>query len=110
MKKIIFAALVWAFVMPSMSAFARDTEHMRSYQDMMSREDAKARLDQGIKFYFGDQPHPAIERKMGTYTSNKKTNAVGKSDDRACEWAFLSAMRSLQQRAIQPDFIMRFRP
>ncbi len=37
----------------------------------------------------------------GTYTSNKKTNAVGKSDEKACNWAFLSAMKSLQERAIK---------
>jgi uncharacterized protein YbjQ (UPF0145 family) len=32
--------------------------------------------------------------------SNKKTNAFNKTDKRACEWAFLSAMLSLQQRAL----------
>ena len=30
--------------------------------------------------------------------SNKKTNAFGKSDKEACEWVFLSAMLSFQDR------------
>lgn len=101
MKKIVLAALVAKFVLPATGAVARDTEHMYSYEEMLGREDAKMKLDQGIRFYFGDEAHPAIERKLGTYVSNKKTNALNKSDDRACEWAFLSAMLSLQQRAIR---------
>lgn len=101
MKKIVLAALVATFVLPATGAVARDTEHMYSYEEMLGREDAKMKLDQGIRFYFGDEAHPAIERKLGTYVSNKKTNALNKSDDRACEWAFLSAMLSLQQRAIR---------
>lgn len=101
MKKIVLAALVATFVLPATGAVARDTEHMYSYEEMLGREDAKMKLDQGIRFYFGDEAHPAIERKLGTYVSNKKTNALNKSDDRACEWAFLSAILSLQQRAIR---------
>jgi uncharacterized protein YbjQ (UPF0145 family) len=33
--------------------------------------------------------------------SNRKTNAVGKSDEKACNWAFLSAMIALEKRAKQ---------
>lgn len=101
MKKSMFAALLVVFVFPAIPASARDTQHMYPYQELMSTEDAKMKLDRDIKFYFGDQSHPAVARKLGTYTSNKKTNALNKSDERACEWAFLSAMISLQQRAIR---------
>jgi uncharacterized protein YbjQ (UPF0145 family) len=33
--------------------------------------------------------------------SNRKTNAFGKSDEKACNWAFLSAMVALEKRAQQ---------
>jgi len=39
-------------------------------------------------------------RPIGEFQSNKKTNAVGKSDKQACEWAFLSALLSFHQRAL----------
>ena len=38
---------------------------------------------------------------LGSDVSNRKTNAFGKSDEKACNWAFLSAMAALQTRAQQ---------
>jgi uncharacterized protein YbjQ (UPF0145 family) len=38
---------------------------------------------------------------LGTDVSNRKTNAFGKSDEKACNWAFLSAMIALEKRAKQ---------
>ena len=31
--------------------------------------------------------------------TNKKTNAANKSDEKACQWAFLSAVKQLQEKA-----------
>ena len=45
-----------------------------------------------MKFYFGNQETPKILTKLGTDVTNRKTNAVGKSDEKACNWVFLSAM------------------
>ena len=101
MKKFLFVAMVVVFVFPALSASARNTEHMYPYQELLNTEEAKMKLDRDIKFYFGDQGHPGVVKKLGTFVANKKTNAMNKSDDRACEWAFLSAMMSLQQRAIK---------
>jgi len=101
MKKLFFAAMVVVFVFPAFSVSARDTEHMYLYEDIMNTEEAKGKLNLDIKFYFGDQGHPEVDRKLGTFVANKKTNALNKSDARACEWAFLSAMLSLQQRAVR---------
>jgi len=98
MKKILFIAMLVVFAFP---AFARDTEHMFSYQEALATEDAKEKLDAGIQFFFGDQKHPEVEREIGTWVANKKTNALNKSDERACEWVFLSAMLSLQERALR---------
>ena len=58
-------------------------------------------LVQGIKFFFGKQKYPSVRREIGTFVANRKTNASNKSDERACQWAFLSAMISLQQRAVR---------
>ena len=59
---------------------------------------AKDVLDPNIKLYFGKQ---GMNEKIITerLQSNKKTNAVGKKDVKACNWAFLSAMKTFQERA-----------
>ena len=98
MKRLLFIAMIVAFAFP---AVARDTRHMYSYEESLASDEAKEKLDQGIQFFFGDQKHPEVERKLGTYVANKKTNALNKSDERGCKWAFLSAMISLQKRAVR---------
>jgi hypothetical protein len=80
---------------------ARDTQSMFSIEKAMAVEAAKEKLNGGIKFYFGKQKHGRIEKQMGNVQTNKKTKAFGKSDEEACNWAFLSAMIALQDRAVR---------
>ena len=100
MKRFSPFLLITTLLIISSIAYSRDTRIRVSIQDAITTPDAEAALDAGIQFFFGDEQHPEIERHLGTYTSNKKTNAVGKSDQKACKWAFLSAMISFQQRAV----------
>jgi len=65
-------------------------EKGQSYKDTVGSD---------IKLFWGTQKTPAIDRKMGEFTSNKKTNAANKSDQDACDLAFISAVIALQQRA-----------
>ena len=67
----------------------------------METKDAQDKLDGSVKFFFGDQPPPQVLTKLGSDVSNRKTNAFGKSDEKACNWAFLSAMVALEKRAQQ---------
>ncbi|HCD04815.1 MULTISPECIES: hypothetical protein [unclassified Methylophaga] len=92
---ILLTASVLIF---STQAHSRDTQHMLSIEAAMNSADFKEKLDPNIRFYFGNQPHPEIEKSFGKFVSNKKTNAFGKSDEAACEWVLLSAMLSLQDR------------
>ena len=100
MRTIKITTIIAALALLSAPALARDTKHMYSLDEALNTPAAQEKLDQGIKFYFGEKNLPAIGKDLGTYTANKKTNAFGKSDKRACEWAFLSAMLSLQKRAV----------
>jgi len=54
----------------------------------------------GVAFYFDDQPHPKVEKTLGEYVSNKKTNAFNKSDAEACQWVALSVLKEFRRRAI----------
>jgi hypothetical protein len=83
----------------SLGANARDDRLKMPIQDALNTPAAKQKLDPSVKLFFGSQSYPKPERTFGTYTSNKKTNFFNKSDKEGCEWVFLSAALSLQERA-----------
>lgn len=97
--RISFILIVLSFILPS-SALAKDDIGDYSIKNALNHPEAMEKLNSSISFYFGEQKHPKIERNVGTYSSNKKTNAFNKSDLQACDWVFLSALLSLQKRAI----------
>lgn len=102
MKRIsqftIVAALTLSAAWP---AHARDAKLMFPVAPALEAKDAKEKLDGSVKFYFGDQETPKVVTKLGTDVTNQKTNKFGKSDERACNWVFLSAMIQLDKRAKQ---------
>lgn len=97
--KFITACLTFFLIFVSPHALSRDTKHMMSIEEAMQSPDFQERLDPNIKFYFGSQKHPKILNTLGTFSTNKKTNAFNKSDEEACRWVMLSALLSLQERA-----------
>jgi len=94
---IVLAAMTATLI--SGIVLARDTYLKLPIKDAMENAEAKDRLGTDVKFVFGS-PGPVGAKDLGTFTSNKKTNFANKSDKEGCEWAFLSAMISLKERAI----------
>jgi uncharacterized protein YbjQ (UPF0145 family) len=82
------------------TADARTTFHDLSAQEAAESEIGKAKL-LDVPFYLSGQKHAKVAREFGVFTSNKRTNAFGKSDEAACQIAFLSAIISLQKRATE---------
>jgi len=82
----------------SNTGHARDDHNLYSIEAAMNTSFAKEKLSKGYLFAFGDQAHGNIVANHGEFSSNKKTNAFGKTDEYACQWAFLSAMLSFQDR------------
>jgi hypothetical protein len=81
-------------------ALARDDRLMFPVAQGMERgKSTKDRIDPEVRLFFGKQKSPAVERKLGEFTANRKTNATNKTDKEACEISFVSAVVSLQQRA-----------
>lgn len=102
MKKTVSLAMGLIFSLAlTWSVEARNTKHLLPIAAAMEVKDAQEKLDGSIKFYFGNQETPKIITKLGSDMTNKKTNAFGKSDEKACNWAFLSAMVALEKRAQQ---------
>lgn len=96
-KTGLMAALLIAVA--ALPAQARDTKLMLPIAAAMADNDAQNRLGDSVKFYFGDQPTPKVVERLVTDQTSQKTNSVGKTPERACNWAFLSAMLQLQKRA-----------
>jgi uncharacterized protein YbjQ (UPF0145 family) len=100
MKKwILLIAILGISLMAAGAASARDTAQLLSIADGLETKGSKETLDGSVKFFFGDQQHPKILTKIASDFSNRKTNAFGKSDEVACQWAFMSVLLALQKRA-----------
>jgi hypothetical protein len=98
----ILIALFATFLLCSSSmGHARDDKNMYSIDEAMNNSSAKEKFDRDFLYFFGDQPHGKIASNHGEFMSNKKTNAFGKTDKGACQWVFLSAMLSFQDRISQ---------
>jgi|SRR6185369_8765824 uncharacterized protein YbjQ (UPF0145 family) len=94
---VAIAVLAAAVLAP---AEARDDKHMFQIKDALGKsQQYKEKLESDIALYFGKQKTPAVEKRIGEYTSNKKTNSFNKSDQEACDIAFISAAAALQDRA-----------
>jgi hypothetical protein len=100
MIKLFGNAVVLAAIFGgSLPAAARDEQKSFPIGQALSSAAAQAKLDPGMKFFFGKQKHPTVTKDFGEWPTNKKTNAFAKSDLQACEWVFLSAVIALQERA-----------
>ena len=100
MKKFVVLALSALFTFSSPS-FARDDINDYSLEKALSSSTAKAKLGENIAFYFGEQAYGEATKQYGEFKTSKKTNAFNKTDEEACNWAFLSAMIALKDRAVR---------
>ncbi|MCG5078727.1 excinuclease ABC subunit A [Paraburkholderia tagetis] len=96
MKKLWMLTSLCA-VLATSHAYARDTVNTYPVDEALKSEPGKVSDDIGL--YFAGQQHPAVQKTMGEFATNKKTNAFGKSDLQACQHVFLSAVIELQERA-----------
>ena len=94
----LVAALLVGFALP---AVARNSVYHLSIKDVLDSEDARTHDGNDVMFVSGNQAAPAGATLKGTFVANHKTNSVGKSDERACAWAMVSALVSLRERALR---------
>ncbi|MEH6459650.1 excinuclease ATPase subunit [Chitinimonas sp. JJ19] len=99
MKRTIL--VLAAAVLVSPLAMARDSVLDIPLADVLAMPEAEGKLDGSVKFFLNGQKTPKIQKKMGSDTSNQKTNGVGKSDEFGCKWAALSALIAFQESAKQ---------
>lgn len=80
-------------------ALARDEVQRHSIE--LAMQSSVADGFEGVDFYFGEQVYAEVVRSFGIFTTKRSTNAFNKSDYYACQWAFLSAIKTLYERALQ---------
>lgn len=99
MKKTVYTIFALLIASAAVTAQARDTKLMMPIEAALEAPQAKEKLGDTVKFYFGAKKTPKVLHKLGSDTTSLKTNAFNKSDSVACNWVFLSAMLSLQKHA-----------
>jgi len=101
MKVRIATACALSALLAMSVAQARDERLKMPIKAAMESDEAKAKLGDDVKFFFGSQKAPTPKQTLGSFTSNKKTNFANKSDEEGCKIAFLSAMIALKDRALR---------
>ncbi len=97
MKKII-TALFCSLLISNLAA-ARNDLLTYDFNEAVEYGYQEGILDPSIKYYLAGQDHDKVNQSHGVFKSNKKTNSVGKSDKKACDWVLLGALKAFQQRA-----------
>ena len=92
-------AIALTVLLCATAAQARDTLLNIPLADVMLMPEAQTELDGSVKFYLAGAATPKISKRMGSDVSNPKTNAFNKSDEFACKWAALSALKAFQNKA-----------
>lgn len=100
MKTITTICLLLTFFVTA-PTFARNDVKSFSIAEAIQTGKERGVVDPDIKLYFGAQMAPQSTRNFGEFKTNKKTNAFNKNDKTACDWAFLSAIKALQSRALK---------
>ena len=88
--------ILLVFMLMTVSSYSRDTKLLLPINSALKKGRAAGVIDRRIRVQFGNRSLRGSQRK---YTANRKTNAFNKTDRVACEWAFLSSVKSLQDRA-----------
>jgi uncharacterized protein YbjQ (UPF0145 family) len=99
MKKCTLLLIPAVFFSLISTASAADVLQQLPIKHALENEKVKAAINSSIPLFWGDQKHPATVKDFGTFKTTKRTNAAGKSDEEACEWALASAIITMQERA-----------
>jgi uncharacterized protein YbjQ (UPF0145 family) len=79
-------------------AAARTTFHDLPVKTAVESDLGKEKL-LDVPFFMEGEKHRGVAKALGTFTANKRTRAAFKSDEEACQTAFLSAVITFQVRA-----------
>ena len=97
-RSIVLLSMSLALAMIAPGASGRSTILDLDAQAAANSSLGRERL-LGVPYFLKGQAHSAIAQDLGVFSSNQRTNAFNKSDEAACQIAFLSAVIQFQKRA-----------
>lgn len=100
MKRALGLWLCTCLIAIPLAAAARNTELTLSAAGAASSEEGRRKLSR-IAFFLKGQGHRPVKHELGEWSVHGKVQAVLRTDDQACQAAFLSALAALQARAQQ---------
>jgi len=97
--KIVRSAVLFAVASTASGlATARAEPQLFSIAQALSSPEARAKLNPGVKMFFGRR-HPPVAVTIGVWPTAKRANILGRSIQLACDYSLLSAVLSLEGRA-----------
>jgi hypothetical protein len=99
LKIIVLLATVLSSGMFAESAVARNTRYLLKIDDVKNDPRYAANVPSDVAFYFAGQPHPVPVTDFGEVVTNRKGNSSLRSDEEACTWTMISALKQLNLRA-----------
>jgi hypothetical protein len=97
-KHLSLSALL-LLALPAASMAADRIVHM-PFDQVVAEAKKDGKLDGSVTFYLaGKTPPGTVTVVNDNVTTNKKTNAFGKSDVKTCSWVLQSALIALQEDA-----------
>lgn len=100
-RLLLGLAFLTLLMLVTVDSQARDTKHYYPISVALDKPEADEALNPEIKLYFAGQKQPKAKTNLGSFITNKKTNATFRSDENSCNWVLLSALKALQERAVE---------
>lgn len=79
--------------------YARDVKYILPIAAAMETSDPEEKPEGTVKFFFGTDSAPIGVQRLRTDVADRRTGTYHKSDEKACNDAFLSALAALEKRA-----------
>ncbi len=97
-----------ALLLLTFKAYARDDLKTYDFNSVVERGYSEGILDENIRFILKGNNVPKIVNNHGEFKVNRKTNGFGKPGKKSCDWALLSALKSLQEQAksLQANYVV----
>lgn len=103
MKHIVAIVLVSGLALLSLTTSSRAADNWNEFPaaEAIHGSLGQEKLMPTIQLFMKGQSHPAVSKTFGEFKTNKRSNKFGKSIEGACDVAFVSALISLQERAVR---------
>lgn len=95
----LVAAASLAAALLSSPAQARDERLLFDIQAALNSPEGRDRFDDTIQFYWAEQPYPQPQQSFGIHTTERKTFTPTRTDQDACNHAFIAALAALRDHA-----------